>query len=69
MKKNFENSPTYRQVGDYPLPELEAPEAPKVGVWGNRCEAYLREQRNGIYTGLQSFRHLRHAQHLHAPRS
>ena len=52
MKKNLRNGLTYRQVGDYLLPELEVPEAPKVGVWGNRCEAYLREQRNGIYTGL-----------------
>lgn len=69
MKQNLRNGLTYRQVGDYLLPELEVPEAPKVGVWGNRREAYLREQRNGIYTGLQSFRHLRHTQHLHAPRS
>ncbi len=52
MKQNLRNDLTYRQVGDYLLPELEVPEAPKVGVWGNRREAYLREQRNGIYTGL-----------------
>ena len=52
MNKTFENGLTYRQVGDYLLPELEVPEAPKIGVWGNRREAYLREQRNGIYSGL-----------------
>lgn len=52
MKQNLRNDLTYRQVGDYLLPELEVPEAPKVGMWGNRREAYLREQRNGIYTGL-----------------
>lgn len=50
--KTFKNGLTYRQAGDYLLPELEVPETPKIGVWGNRREAYLREQRNGIYTGL-----------------
>ena len=50
MKQNLRNDLTYRQVGEYLLPELEVPEAPKVGVWGKRREAYLREQRNGIYS-------------------
>ena len=50
MKQDLRNGLIYRQVGDYLLPNLEVPEAPKVGVWGNRREAYLREQRNGIYS-------------------
>ena len=52
MKQNLRNGLAYRQVGEYLLPDLEVPEAPKVGVWGKRREAYLRERRNGIYTGL-----------------
>ena len=52
MKQNLRNDLTYRQVGDYLLPELEVPEAPKIGVWGHQREAYLRKQRYGIYTGL-----------------
>ena len=26
----------YRQEGEYALPNLEAPENPKVGIWGER---------------------------------
>ena len=43
---------TYRQEGGYLLPELNVPEAPKIGVWGERRRQFLREHRHGIYSGL-----------------
>ena len=43
----------YREENGYLIPEVEAPEAPKIGVWG-KCRAdYLRRNRNPIYIGLQ----------------
>ena len=44
---------TYHQEGDYLLPDLIVPEAPKLGKYGMlRCN-YLRKHKNGYYTGLQ----------------
>lgn len=43
---------TYRKAGDYFIPNLEVPEAPKVGKYGMLQRSYLRENRQGIYTGL-----------------
>lgn len=43
---------TYRQEGDYLLPELNVPIAPKIGMWGERHRRFLREHRRGIYSGL-----------------
>ena len=41
---------TYTLVGDYYLPNLVAPESPKVGHWGMlRCN-YLRKHREALYT-------------------
>lgn len=42
---------TYTKHGDYFLPNLTAPESPKIGVWGQRYQRYMRENHNGIYTG------------------
>ncbi|MCD7886835.1 MAG: TnpV protein [Clostridiales bacterium] len=44
---------TYRTEGDYQLPNLEAPEAPKVGKYGMLRRSYLRTHRNGYYMGMQ----------------
>lgn len=44
---------TYRTEGDYRLPNLEAPEAPKVGKYGMLRRSYLKSHRNGYYTGMQ----------------
>ena len=33
---------TYRQDGDYLLPNIEAPESPQIGFWGQRRWQYLR---------------------------
>ena len=43
---------TYRTEGDYHLPNLEAPEAPKVGKYGMLRRSYLRQHRSGTYTGM-----------------
>lgn len=46
------NELTYRREGDYLLPDLITPEAPRIGVWGMRRREFLRNHRDGIYTGL-----------------
>ena len=43
---------TYRTEGDYRLPNLEAPEAPKVGKYGMLRRSYLQTHRNAYYTGM-----------------
>lgn len=43
---------TYRTEGDYLLPNLTAPEAPKVGKYGMLRREYLRKDQNGLYTGM-----------------
>ena len=43
---------TYRTEGDYQLPNLTVPEAPTVGKYGMLRRSYLRNHRNGIYTGM-----------------
>ena len=40
---------TYRQEGDYLLPNIEAPESPQIGVWGQRRLQYLRTNKNVLY--------------------
>ena len=42
----------YKLVGDYYLPCLEAPEAPQIGVWGQRRRTYLREHNAVLYTAM-----------------
>ena len=41
---------TYTRVGDYYLPNLAAPECPKVGHWGMLRFNYLRKHREALYT-------------------
>ena len=43
---------TYRTEGDYHLPNLETPEAPKVGKYGMLRRSYLQTHRNAYYTGM-----------------
>lgn len=47
-----ENNIKYRQHGEYLLPDLEVPESPTIGVWGERRRKYLREHQHAIYTGM-----------------
>ena len=43
---------TYRQEGDYLIPNLEAPEAPRIGKFGTMRHSYLREHHRGIFDGM-----------------
>lgn len=49
---NTKNTITYRQEGDYLLPNLVPPESPRIGVWGIRRRDFLKKHRDSIYTGL-----------------
>ena len=44
---------TYRQESDYLLPNLEAPESPKIGKYGMLRHRYLREHKKAILSGMQ----------------
>ena len=43
---------TYHREGDYLIPDLLPPEAPRIGVWGMRRQNYLLKNKNPIHTGL-----------------
>ena len=40
---------TYRQEGDYLLPNIGVPESPQIGLWGRRRLQYLRTNKNVLY--------------------
>ena len=44
---------TYRQEGDYLLPNIEAPESPQIGIWGQRRLQYLCTNKKILYTTMQ----------------
>lgn len=43
---------SYHREGDYLIPNLLPPEAPRIGVWGRRRQNYLLKNKKPIYTGL-----------------
>ena len=43
---------TYSMQGDYQIPNLVPPEAPTIGKYGMLRRSYLRNHRNGLYTGM-----------------
>ena len=43
---------TYHQEGDYLIPDLEAPEAPRIGKYGTMRHKYLRDHHRGIFDGM-----------------
>ncbi|MBO4418503.1 MAG: TnpV protein [Oscillospiraceae bacterium] len=43
---------TYHQNGDYLFPNLEAPEAPRIGKYGTMRHQYLRNHHRGIFDGM-----------------
>ncbi len=43
---------TYRQEGDYFLPNLTVPESVPIGIWGQRRRQYLREHREALYNAM-----------------
>lgn len=40
---------TYRQEGGYLLPNIEVPEIPQIGIWGQRRLQHLRTNKEGLY--------------------
>ena len=53
MQSTFENlGGTYKHAGDYLLPDVEVPESPNVGIWGQRRHKYLRDHKRVLYTGM-----------------
>ena len=44
---------TYRQEGNYLLPNIEAPESPQIGIWGQRRLKYMRENKEVLYMTMQ----------------
>ena len=53
MQTTFEKlGGTYRQMEDYLLPGLEAPESPRIGIWGQRRLQYLRTNKRMLYTTM-----------------
>ena len=43
---------TYTMQGNYLIPDLTVPESPKLGKYGMLRRTFLREHRDGIYTGM-----------------
>ena len=43
---------TYHWEGDYLIPDLEAPEAPRIGKYGTLRHKYLRNHHRGIFDGM-----------------
>ena len=43
---------TYTMQGDYLIPDLTVPESPKLGKYGMLRRTFLREHRDGLYTGM-----------------
>ena len=53
MQSTFEKlGGTYKQVGDYLLPDVEVPENLGVGFWGMQRRKYLLEHQSALYTAL-----------------
>ena len=50
MQTTFEKlGGTYRQVGDYLFPDIEAPESPAISIWGQRRLQYLRTTKRVLH--------------------
>ena len=43
---------TYKQVGDYLLPDVELPKEKPIGVWGQRHYKYLRNANRILFSQL-----------------
>lgn len=53
MKSTFEKlGGTYRREGDYLIPDVEVPESPAIGIWGQRRHKYLMKHNCALYTAL-----------------
>ena len=53
MQTDFEAmGGTYTSEGDYLLPNVETPESPKIGIWGERRRKYLQTSQKALYTAM-----------------
>ena len=53
MKSLFERmGGTYKQVGDYLLPDVELPKEKHIGLWGQRHYKYLRNAYHILFSQL-----------------
>ena len=43
---------TYHWEGDYLIPDLEPPEAPRIGKYGTMRHNYLRDYHRGVFDGM-----------------
>ena len=43
---------TYHWEGDYLIPDLEPPEAPRTGKYGTKRHNYLRDYHRGVFDGM-----------------
>ena len=43
---------TYKQVGDYLLPDVELPEEKQIGIWGTRHYHHLRKANRVLFSQL-----------------
>lgn len=42
----------YASEGDYLLPNVEVPESPRIGIWGERRRKYLQTNPKALYTAM-----------------
>ena len=53
MQSTFEKlGGTYKQEGDYLIPDVDVPENPEIGFWGMQRRKYLLEHQPALYTAL-----------------
>ena len=51
MKSTYERiGGSYHQEAGYLLPDLEVPENPQIGIWGERRRKYLQTNKRVLYT-------------------
>ena len=43
---------TYHWAGDYLIPDLDPPEAPRIGKYGTMRHNYLRDYHTGVFDGM-----------------
>ena len=43
---------TYHWEGDYLIPDIDPPEAPKIGKYGTMRHNYLRDHHRGVFDGM-----------------
>ena len=43
---------TYHWEGEYLIPDLIAPESPRIGIWGERRRQFLRKHQRPVYDAM-----------------